>query len=680
MTQQPAAYREAQELITELEKLQKAKEVLEFKLKTAGISTTCAPAPCHFLKKMPIEVRNLVYSLLLTNPDLGEMNTIECNEIWGQWALEDYGLSPAILRVNRQIYLEASKILYETNTFAVFCHEADMLTAINRYDVSDSVDDPVDDHTRVFPRVRRWKLMITAKPNASVPEQPVSLDPIWKFCDLIYGSPSTSIQLHLTSEIPDPEHICGALHRGSWTRVLEILETLRNVSCLSLNTSYVPSYKATIHPSDYMYFRNGMKNVIGSTISMQSMQNAKILIEGNMPVERLSLMYRALDNYAKTFERCEIYRGYMSFPSSFSGPFTTEPCHPVEEALGLARLAFEKGDSFDFKGFRRQILSYLEPQYRRIVEASIVVQNFIKEWAPRGYLRTHKTEGELDQLFGMAMVLVEDYAATFRRDMPIEVKQRIRLMQRQFDLAYSNLPREKLFAELNHLFEHRDAPYVQGRSFKTWFPVLRKLLDDLDGQLLQIRKARAALFKGDSTDNLWSEAHVFTGDLQIWGDANGSGMVRKTVQPHVHMGKICPPPEWKYSSRPGWGKSYGPHAVDVDPWSSNELYELGTTMTGGTSNEYQQDTWDVDAVKTGDACLHCYLGGGDAISDAPLLKGDEEGHKDEASSQEANDLDPTEEKNNEKSSKTSDTTEETVTFTPWTWEPPAETTELTWGW
>ncbi|PMD15046.1 hypothetical protein NA56DRAFT_664190 [Hyaloscypha hepaticicola] len=74
------------------------------------------PARCYFLDVIPIEVRNLIYELLLVNPILEEASSISRKSTFGESA--KYGLIPAILRTCRQIESEASKALYSKKTYS----------------------------------------------------------------------------------------------------------------------------------------------------------------------------------------------------------------------------------------------------------------------------------------------------------------------------------------------------------------------------------------------------------------------------------------------------------------------------------------------------------------------------------------------------------------------------------
>lgn len=78
----------------------------------------------QFLDILPPEIRNEIYKYLLSNPLLADAigsNQITHGTPTAVWT--PYYLSPALLRTCRQIYEEASVILYEFNTFYFICNE-----------------------------------------------------------------------------------------------------------------------------------------------------------------------------------------------------------------------------------------------------------------------------------------------------------------------------------------------------------------------------------------------------------------------------------------------------------------------------------------------------------------------------------------------------------------------------
>jgi len=80
---------------------------------------------CYFLEKIPIEIRNDIYRLMLFNPILGGPESIYDPDRFGYGSGREYGISPAILQTCRRINAEASSVLYEQNTFFIACVEGE---------------------------------------------------------------------------------------------------------------------------------------------------------------------------------------------------------------------------------------------------------------------------------------------------------------------------------------------------------------------------------------------------------------------------------------------------------------------------------------------------------------------------------------------------------------------------
>ena len=78
-------------------------------LQTQIEAITESHIPCYFLKRLPLEVRDEIYKLLLKSTLLNDPELIR--------TLIGFQLSPAILRTCKQIYEEGQRILYGSNTF-----------------------------------------------------------------------------------------------------------------------------------------------------------------------------------------------------------------------------------------------------------------------------------------------------------------------------------------------------------------------------------------------------------------------------------------------------------------------------------------------------------------------------------------------------------------------------------
>ena len=75
---------------------------------------------CMFLDRLPLELRNKIYTLLLVSEDLSTYS--DFRDLTSFEPTFQYGLSPNIPRASRQIYEEASAILYGSNVFIIYFH------------------------------------------------------------------------------------------------------------------------------------------------------------------------------------------------------------------------------------------------------------------------------------------------------------------------------------------------------------------------------------------------------------------------------------------------------------------------------------------------------------------------------------------------------------------------------
>jgi hypothetical protein len=105
------------------------------------------------------------------------------------------------------------------------------------------------------------------------------------------------------------------------------------------------------------------------------------------------------------------------------------------------------------------------------------------------------------------IMYLEDYAATFVRDVPSYTKFHIRKEKEEFDFAYSTLEREMTMAMLYNIQALRSMVYAT-REWRKWF---KSAVDDMDKQYLAIRKARKALLDFDADDNYGCDI-----DLELW--------------------------------------------------------------------------------------------------------------------------------------------------------------------
>ncbi|KAF8849460.1 hypothetical protein BDZ45DRAFT_752726 [Acephala macrosclerotiorum] len=91
------------------------------------------------------------------------------------------------------------------------------------------------------------------------------------------------------------------------------------------------------------------------------------------------------------------------------------------------------------------------------------------------------------------LLVLEDYAASFQREMTFEVKVRYNMDKPKLDRIYSSMPREMAIDELHGLFAEND--------FRTFRKEFRVVFDDMEMQFMEIMEAREHLFMNDIIEN-----------------------------------------------------------------------------------------------------------------------------------------------------------------------------------
>ncbi|KAI9646035.1 hypothetical protein NHQ30_005473 [Ciborinia camelliae] len=204
------------------------------------------------------------------------------------------------------------------------------------------------------------------------------------------------------------------------------------------------------------------------------------------------------------------------------------PAHPIEEHLEEATAIMFKDSHLQiqvekFKQCRSKLLKYLENYYQRIrtcsarINVYIEIQNSDPESVLRGLrvglfapITAEKiSSGEFRiepycdrHVFTEGIVLLEEYAASFKRDLPYENRLAIRPQKRAFDQRYEQLPREQFLREIDRAYEELN--YV---NFVTAF---KNAVADMDKQYGEIQQARRELFKWDVMGETGSDIVVDT--------------------------------------------------------------------------------------------------------------------------------------------------------------------------
>ncbi|KAF4625446.1 hypothetical protein G7Y89_g12724 [Cudoniella acicularis] len=498
---------------------------------------------CYFLNLIPIEVRNMIYELLLVNPALSRAEILM---FWGK-AMGPrevpFELSTSIMRTCHQIHKESEAILYGKNTFIIdFAVATYVQSPVLRNPIAWTRNNPFCGYEQeaYYPiqknaavkKVRKWSIVVASRRDPSLQRLRVVL-----FARAISDNPPRQLQLLLHSPQPLSGHEeC----RVAFKQMLQPLKILRNVNfeVARLKHSQMPANQQ----------QEGAKI---SSKTLTAIKKELKVVKKESSVQPVFRMCERLVAYAQSFERHEQFRSEMA-PSYFDimskreyrdmnrssrpprrtyangsstnkapNPFTTKPQHPVEAGIHLAIKHSSDLKSIGFLEARRKALEYLEPQYQRIAEAASKLTAFIKAHKIENHLfdsnskepfethqgRLHRGQQTLfDKHFVEAMVLLEDYAAAFTRDVPHGTRINIRQVQRTFDHCYANKHREVLLRRLNDMLEDEpnQEPFdaERRRKIALFTESFRHAVDDMDEQYLQIREARKRLFEFGADENV----------------------------------------------------------------------------------------------------------------------------------------------------------------------------------
>jgi len=364
--------------------------------------------PCLFLEKTPVELRKEVYKYLLVNPLLATPACINRNSAYHHGNTVKFGLNTNILRVNRQIYDEASKVLYGDNTFRVEC----IARAANPYYPMSAINrffDPSGRHENYWSlekvgavkKVKHWKVLISAYRGTSLAAP--SPDFV-NFCRAIANTKPISLEVMVIGrglEKQDPRGITYEDSVDSYhplakvTKPLKLLTNVGHFNMIDAANSELPPPPVTsemlsyfnppkwndrIDTPDMTWFNN-----------LDLVSNLKLLVEGNTPIELAFKMHGKLLKYAQAFERHEEFRKDMDLPFGAAAqtirhreslmvpeatnsylvdcsrnPYKLMPYyHPMEDALERASKASDYQNVASFKKWRKRVLDELEDSYQR---------------------------------------------------------------------------------------------------------------------------------------------------------------------------------------------------------------------------------------------------------------------------------------------------------------------------
>lgn len=297
------------------------------------------------------------------------------------------------------------------------------------------------------------------------------------------------------------------------------LELLRNIPRVSIRTariSEIPDFACRDE-----WFETPL--VTNSMLPAAPYRHHLIdLIQGNSEVELSTKMFTALLRYAQAFERDPEFKRAMSLSfeevaTSMAGkfselrenPFLNKAFHPkelahtIEAGLQKARYMTEiaSGDitkTIKFKEERSVILKYLERQFCRISHASEELVGFVKlqkrKWGIFDPACT-KQYNDFDMvIYTEAMVLLEDYVASFTRELDTSSKMAVRTQFSLFEHRYEFMAREVKLQKCRVAYNRRDPI-----TFRQYF---QEVVWNMESQYFMILRARSKLYKWDAGSNV----------------------------------------------------------------------------------------------------------------------------------------------------------------------------------
>ncbi|KAJ5050497.1 uncharacterized protein L3040_002376 [Drepanopeziza brunnea f. sp. 'multigermtubi'] len=560
------------------------------------------PEAC--LDGAPPDVRMLIYRYLLVNPDLGEVTSISKHEQYG--ATASYGLSPAILVVNKKIHGEAMSILYGLNTFVMACSPCSepsgsppaILSPLTRF-----ISGPYGSSSSIYgeasiSHVKKWKVIISVDVRGFSAKELVR--PSWSFWEA-----------------------CRALSRGS-PRLVEIALIPKGVELNVFESDY-QSLEIALQPLKIL---RGIENfVLRDTTPFEipdfvdedenalefisQLQDETVLevdlynsATSNNPVERGFEMFNELLIYAQAFERSPMFRQAMSpicderygdVPEPAlsgddlhlyhqpSNPFQIDDLvHPIEAALRRAKaLVRNEEDIPAFKNERDFILQYLERQFRNISAAHDGMLEFVKdEKVDDGFFDCagDPDQGDTWPQYYTAMVLLEDYEASFQRESPLHIRASMHEHKKYYERLYEDFGVGKIQMEGLNMA-------IDKQNYAGFHAKFKSAVDKLDGQFLDICRARKSLFKWDpeTLDDRRCDIHpqlYRSEELIVW-DVNEPNLTPLTYEQHRWISSDQGDDAIGSQSGDGWDHSRCSAGFNAD----DDFDQYGATDEDGAQSE-----------------------------------------------------------------------------------------------
>jgi hypothetical protein len=192
------------------------------------------PSTC-IISLIPAEVRNKIYELLLTNPDLGHASRDPRNR---------YGLDTAILRTRQKFYAEASAILYGQKFFITFLSKNTDSKDTGIYHCPIlryyyywrwDPDDHFKDASGII-KVQRWNVFVS---NHNNPYKDPDAPRLAKFCKLLTSLKPNSITSFEVFTLPRDLESRQDEYYDDFKVALRPLRLLRNIQSFNIREATI---------------------------------------------------------------------------------------------------------------------------------------------------------------------------------------------------------------------------------------------------------------------------------------------------------------------------------------------------------------------------------------------------------------------------------------------------------
>ncbi|CAD6454083.1 a71dadd4-ea1e-42aa-b844-17f2239db407 [Sclerotinia trifoliorum] len=396
---------------------------------------------------------------------------------------------------------------------------------------------------KALKKVKRWRIITGA--YRPTPLNPVPSKSFVHFCQALcleaLTRPQRSIEIVLgLGRVDSVNQTEDAQYKFSKEQLNLLLQPLRLLKDIKLELN-IAKWKTNLPvsaqlcggSSEFYFLHNEGEATLQRFIDLAPpfVQKYQALAEDLSPVEKVFMMHKRLEHYADSFERsekfskdmCTLQRGHESsrrenrhygwqLPGhSLGNPFkgySPSSYHPVELAFSRAIIAKDKEDVTEFKAARALVLKELEPQYRRMIDASKKLRAFVEKEKRSGVFREcfgcgvfHQYEEDpfnstLGTDLDRYIYELDKIANLLKRAMPDHIQIKIDKGTTMYDSAYVHLSREKLFQKLRWM-QKQEVFAKDPSQISKW---AKRLVEDLWSECQFTSWARECLFKDDITD------------------------------------------------------------------------------------------------------------------------------------------------------------------------------------